>query len=147
MKNLLIFISIVFIPISLFSQNDVCFELEENPYPNHPAFGIFSKYVNVLDCFEIFAPSNISDEKVLHVAAVAAELLDNNEDGNVDNNQAHDKMIENKAFIIMWKDDNDLDIEPPNDRIGQDLGDDETNPNFVINNKNLASISYLLQII
>ena len=33
----------VFIPISLFSQNDVCFELEGNPYANHPAFGIFSK--------------------------------------------------------------------------------------------------------
>ena len=63
---------------------DVCFELEENPYPNHPAFGIFSKYVNVMGCIYIYAESNISDEKVLHVASVVAELLDNDEDGIVD---------------------------------------------------------------
>ena len=84
---------------------------------------------------DIYAVSEVNDEKLLHAANVLAQYLDNNEDGNVDNNQVHDKMIENKAFIIMWKDDNDLDIDPPNDRIGQDLGDDETNPNFVINNK------------
>ena len=89
---------------------------------------------------DIYAVSEVNDEKLLHAANVLAQYLDNNEDGNVDNNQVHDKMIENKAFVIMWKDDNDLDIEPPNDRIGQDLGDDETNPNFVINNKLLFSI-------
>ena len=79
MKNLFTFIPMVLIPISLFSQNEVCFELEENPNPNHSAFGIFSKYVNVLGIIHIYAESNISDEKVLHVAAVAAELLDNDE--------------------------------------------------------------------
>jgi hypothetical protein len=77
----------------------------------------------------------VNDSKLLHAANVLAQYLDNNEDGNVDNTIVHNMMIENKAFIIMWKNDNDLDIDPPNDRIGQDLGDDETNPNFVINNK------------
>ena len=65
----------------LFSQNDVCFEIESNPNPNNSALECFSKYVNVLDCFDIYAEQNVSDEKVLHVAAVAAELLDNDEDG------------------------------------------------------------------
>ena len=68
----------------LFSQNDVCFEIESNPNPNSSALGCFSKYINVLDCFEIYAEQSVSDEKVLHVAAVAAELLDNDEDGVVD---------------------------------------------------------------
>ena len=84
---------------------------------------------------DIYAVSEVKDEKLLHAANVLAQYLDNNEDGNVDNTIVHNMMIENKAFIIMWKNDNDLDIDPPNDRIGQDLGDDETNPNFVINNK------------
>ena len=84
----------VLIPISLLSQNEVCFELEENPNPNHSAFGIFSKYVNVLDCIHIYAESNISDEKVLHVAAIAAELLDNNEDGVIDDPLIEASLIE-----------------------------------------------------
>ena len=68
----------------LHAQNEVCFEIESNPNLNDPAFQCFSKYINVLGCFEVYAQQNISDEKVLHVAAIAAELLDNNEDGVVD---------------------------------------------------------------
>jgi len=84
---------------------------------------------------DIYAVPEVNDEKLLHAANVLAQYLDNNEDEIVDNVEVHNKMIENRAFIIMWKDDTDLDIEPPYDRIGQDLGDDETNPNFVINNR------------
>ena len=72
------------LPFFIFSQNEVCFEIESNPNPFDPALNSFSKYVNVLDCFHIYAESSISDEKVLHAASVVAELLDNNEDGIVD---------------------------------------------------------------
>ena len=120
MKNLLIFISIVFIPISLFSQNDVCFELEENPYPNHPAFGIFSKYVNVLDCIHIYAESNISDEKVLHVASVAAELLDNNEDGTVDDLLIEASLIELNTIMPVFQSENGNSIDTFFDNLGDD---------------------------
>ena len=68
----------------IFSQNEVCFEIEENPNMNNQALNCFSKYVNVLDCFGVYAESSVSDAKVLHVASVIAELLDNNEDGIVD---------------------------------------------------------------
>ena len=74
LKKVYIFSLIFILPVLINADNEVCFELEDNPYPNHPAFGVFSKYVNVLDCIEIYAESNISDEKILHVAAVAAEL-------------------------------------------------------------------------
>ena len=70
MKLLEIFIRRIFpplvvtiFPVFLFSQNEVCFDIETNPYQNEPGFIYFTKYVNVLDCFDIFAPSNISDEK------------------------------------------------------------------------------------
>ena len=120
MKNLLIFISIVFIPISLFSQNDVCFELEENPYPNHPAFGIFSKYVNVLGCIHIYAESNISDEKVLHVASAAAELLDNNEDGTVDDLLIEASLTELNTIMPVFQSENGNSIDTFFDNLGDD---------------------------
>ena len=120
MKNLLIFISIVFIPISLFSQNDVCFELEENPYPNHPAFGIFSKYVNVLGCIHIYAESNISDEKVLHVASVAAELLDNNEDGTVDDPLIEASLTELNTIMPVFQSENGNSIDTFFDNLDDD---------------------------
>ncbi len=120
MKNLLIFISIVFIPISLFSQNDVCFELQENPYPNHPAFGIFSKYVNVLGCIHIYAESNISDEKVLHVASVAAELLDNNEDGTVDDPLIEASLTELNTIMPVFQSENGNSIDTFFDNLGDD---------------------------
>ena len=86
----------------LFADNEVCFEIESNPNQNQPGFGYFSKYVNVLDCFEIFAPSNISDEKVLHVAAIAAELLDNDEDGEVDDPFIKQELIDKNALMPIF---------------------------------------------
>ena len=78
-----LFFLIFIFSISL-SQNEVCFEVIENPHSSDPALSYFTKYVNVLDCFHIYAEPSISDVKVLHAASIAAELLDNNEDGIVD---------------------------------------------------------------
>ena len=86
-------------PLFLYAQNEVCFDIESNPNPNSSAFSCFSKYVNVLDCFEIYAESSVSDEKVLHVAAIVAELLDNNEDGIVDDVLLMNKLEDREALI------------------------------------------------
>ena len=75
---------IILIPLSFLGQNIVCFDIEDNPNPSIDALALFSKYINVLDCIHIYAEQSISDEKILHAAAIAAELLDNNEDGVVD---------------------------------------------------------------
>ena len=90
----------------LIAQNEVCFDIEPNPNQSQPGFGFFTKYVNVLDCFEVFAPSNISDEKVLHVAAVAAELLDNDEDGEVDDPLIRQELIDMKALMPIFTSEN-----------------------------------------
>lgn len=68
---------------SIFAQNIVCFDIESNPSPSDPALGVFTKYVDVYGC-SIYAEDAVTDEKVLHAAAIFAELLDNNEDGIVD---------------------------------------------------------------
>ena len=120
MKNLFTFIPMVLIPISLFSQNEVCFELEENPNPNHSAFGIFSKYVNVLGIIHIYAEPNISDEKVLHVAAVAAELLDNNEDGVIDDPLIEASLIELNTIMPVFQSENGNSIDTFFDNLEDD---------------------------
>ena len=66
------FLLIIVISFKLFAQNEVCFDVIPNPMQNVPGFSYFTKYVNVLDCIDIFAEPSISDEKVLHVAAIAA---------------------------------------------------------------------------
>ena len=76
---------IIYILIGIaISQNEVCLDLIDNPNSTNQALGSFTTYINVLDCFEIYGESQVSDQKVLHAAAIAAELLDNNEDGIVD---------------------------------------------------------------
>ena len=97
MKNVFL-ISFIFLS-TLFSQNNVCFEIENNPDISVPGFQYFTKYVNVLDCFKIYAESSISDDKVLHAAAIAAELLDNNEDGIVDDVLLMNELEDREALI------------------------------------------------
>ena len=96
--SILFFISTTF----LFSQNEVCFEIEDNPNPNTPGLGYFTKYVNVLDCFGIYAESSISDAKVLHAAAIAAELLDNDEDGEVDDQELKNELMDYDALMPIF---------------------------------------------
>ena len=114
------FIFLILFPIILFSQNEVCFEIEDNPNPNHPAFSIFSKYVNVLDIIHIYAESNISDEKVLHVAAVTAELLDNDEDGNVDDPLIEASLIELNTIMPVFQSENGNSIDTFFDNLEDD---------------------------
>lgn len=84
---------------------------------------------------DIYAVAAVEDVKLLHAANVMAQYIDNDEDGTVDNQLVLDKIIENRAFMVMWKNENDLDLDLPSGRVGQDLGNDETHPNFVSNGK------------
>ena len=98
-------------------------------------FSSFNRKVVVFG-IDIYAVSSVEDTKLIHAANVMAQYLDNDEDGTVDDHLVLDKMLENKAFMVMWKNENDLEnIEPPSVREGQDLGNDETHPNFVSNGR------------
>lgn len=78
-------------PCIIIAQNIVCFTIESNPNPNNTALSPFTKYVDIMGCLSIYAENSIPNSKVLHAAAIAAELLDNNEDGIID-----DLLVENK---------------------------------------------------
>ena len=95
-------ILLIVLPILLLAQNEVCFEIESNPNPLDPALNSFSKYVNVLDCFHIYAEPSISDAKILHAASVAAELLDNNEDGIVDDPSLEAELLSAEAMMPLF---------------------------------------------
>lgn len=84
---------------------------------------------------DIYAAPQVTNDRLLHAANIMAQYLDNDEDGTVDNQLVVDKMVENKAFMVMWKSENDLNIDLPNGRLGQDLGNDETVINWHTNGK------------
>ena len=96
-----IFLIIFTLPIFGIAQNTVCFTIDPNPI-NGIAFSGFTKYIDVLGCFFIVAESTIPNAKVLHAAAVAAELLDNNEDGTVDDPLIESQLQNEQAFMPIF---------------------------------------------
>lgn len=97
-------------------------------------FAKFNRKVVVFG-IDIYAVAAVDDVKLLHAANVMAQYLDNNEDGIVDDQAIMDKMLENKAYLVMWNNENDLNIDPPSGRMGQDLGNEETNPTYISSGK------------
>ena len=84
---------------------------------NDPNFKIVANDEGILSCYnrkvevfgiKIFAVPNVTDENLLHAANVMAQYLDNDEDGTPDNQAVVDKMVEEQAFIVMWKKQSDL---------------------------------------
>jgi hypothetical protein len=82
---------------------------------------------------DIYAVSTVEDSKLLHAANLLAQYLDNDENDIIDNQLVLDKMIENNAFLFLWKTESDFPNNPPANRIGQDLGNDETIPTWHTN--------------
>jgi len=100
MKKILVLLFAI--PFLGIAQNTVCFTIDPNPNTNDPALAPFTKYVDVLGCFSIYAENSIPDAKVLHAAAVAAELLDNNEDGIVDDPLIEAQLISENALMPIF---------------------------------------------
>ncbi len=100
-------------------------QFEIGPQPDAP-FADFPQKILVFD-LPIFAARGVESEKILHAARVLAHYLDNDQDGAVDVPELTATMKANQAFLVMWKNESDLDVDiPPG--IGQDLGADETSP-------------------
>ena len=80
------------------------FEIEANPNSDVPGMRFFSKYVEVFG-LGIYAESGLTDSQVLHAAAILAELLDNNENGVVDDKALLAKLKRSKAIVPMFNSD------------------------------------------
>ena len=79
-----------------------CFKVQENPLKNQTGYEKFSKFIRVLDCFDIFAEKSIPDSIVIQAANIAAELLDNDKDGKVDNELVKKALIEKQAVFPIF---------------------------------------------
>ena len=89
-------------------------------------FGGFNRKVVVFG-IPIYAKRRVEDSRLLHAANIMAQYLDNDEDGEVDNEDVLNAMLEANAFMVMWKSQSDLIfLSPPDGMEGQDLGNDET---------------------
>jgi len=101
-----------------------------------PDFAINTDIASEYDMFDrkvtvfgvpIYAVSEVAEDRLTHAAHVLAQYLDNNEDGKVDDMSVLEALLEEKAFLVMWKNETDLDdFEEPDDTQYQDLGDHET---------------------
>ena len=82
----------------------------------------------------IYAVPGIDDKRLLHAANIMAQYLDNDENGIVDNELVLEKMLANNAFMFMWNSESDFNnLTMPENAIGQDLGNDETVPEWHTN--------------
>ena len=102
------------------------FQILPNPRADQDGYRHFTKYISVLDCWSVFAEDGISDEKVfsnsnlnlsffminkmikivfkvLYAAIMSAQLLDNNEDGQVDDPLLLAAALENDGQIAMFE--------------------------------------------
>lgn len=94
---------------------------------------VFSKYINVFGV-NVIATSGVSNTKVIHAATVMAEYLDNNEDGQPEDVTVVNKMVEQKATLLVMSNESESDnldfdaIERAGYTALQGLFDDETRP-------------------
>jgi hypothetical protein len=74
----------IFIFITSFAQTSSCLDILPNPDVSSPAFQEFDRYIQVLGVLKFYAEPGVSDAKLIHAASIGAELLDNDEDGLID---------------------------------------------------------------
>ncbi len=125
-------IAVLFLSLIL-GQNSVCYDINENYDIHQPGLGSFTSHIQVLDCVDIYAESLISDSKILHVAAVVSELLDNNEDGIVDDPLIMESLQNLNAMIPIfnseWASSQDDVYDNYSGCLGAALYRNEINPN------------------
>ena len=82
------------------AQTD-CFEIlpVENPTPG---FTAFDRSINVLGILDVYTEPGVSDAKLLHVATITAELLDNDEDGDLDHAELCSLLANANAFMPLF---------------------------------------------
>ena len=143
--------------MSFIGQNTVCFEIEENN-SGIQALNLFPKYINVFDCIHIYAEESVSDSKVLHAAAIAAELLDNDEDGVIDDINVQEVLLTKQTIMPLFAyegsdaeemlfDNFEFLVKEYNYCAGAVLYNDEidpSNPGFLLNDASVEEILHTI---
>jgi hypothetical protein len=83
------------------ATEDGNFEISANPHSDVLGMKFFTKYVEVFG-LGIYAEAGFSDGQVLHAAAILAELLDNDENGVIDDEALLAELVDQRAIIPMF---------------------------------------------
>jgi hypothetical protein len=90
-------------------------------------FKDFNRKIIVFD-IPLFAFKTVEDAKLIHIANVLAQYLDNDEDGVVDNTTIHAQLKTNNSFIFLWKTTIERDaVVPPSGHNTYNIGADSVN--------------------
>lgn len=114
-----------------------------------------AKFTKGLTVFgiNILATSGVEDAKLLHAANITAELLDNDENGTVDNADVVNKLVSLSTAVTMYKTDSeDYDTSPIVaagwlGKYGLGLGADETVVNYADGSSHDASVEEIFHMI
>jgi len=91
------------------------------------AYEVFNRKVMVFN-ISVYAFPSVENEKLLHVANVLAQYLDNNEDGIVDNLMLHDALKANNSFLFIWQTETEKDsFIIPDGHNGKNIGTADIN--------------------
>jgi len=80
---------------------DAEFVVIDNPDADSPGFGAFTSYVD-MNGLGVYGEDGVSEEKLLYVAAIFAELLDNDEDGQWDDSDVYRELVERSALMPVF---------------------------------------------
>lgn len=77
------------------------FEVVSNPHTDRPGFEEFTQYVD-MNGLGVYGEEGISEDKMRYVAAVFAELLDNDEDGQWDDPKVFAELLTQEALMPIF---------------------------------------------
>jgi hypothetical protein len=90
--------------VASLAQTSSCLDILSNPDADIPAFSEFDRYINVLGTIKFYAEPGVSDAQLLHAASIGAELLDNDENGVVDDTDLAEQLITINAVMPLFSD-------------------------------------------
>ncbi len=136
------------------NTTDNYFKIINNDDSPARPFNIFCKKVDVFGVM-IYATDKVSDADLLHASNVMAQYLDNDEDELVDNSLVVDKMIENKASMVLFEKENSKNLRQffrsagdiEDEYILQDLYGEEIHPSWNYNAPFDATFEEVLHLI
>ena len=76
------------------------FTVVDNPHTGKSGFGEFTRYVD-MNGLSVYGEDDVSDEKLLYVANIFAELLDNDEDGQWDDQAVFDELLAKAGRVML----------------------------------------------
>ena len=102
-KILLAILAIILVGfIYLFFAESDEFKDSKSQVSNSP-IGMFDKSAIIFEAITIYGTKDVPTDKLKHAAQVAAQWLDNNEDGIIDDVKLQTTLQKNKAIVVMSK--------------------------------------------